>query len=121
MTSNLVQKLLVAGVAVAALSVAACNKPAASADNSTPAADASAPADNSMAANNTAATLTQKIDPPEVNVYADPIDTGAGPQPGASGEDGAHGAGQAVSPGVSLKLSLMRGRPVGGPFSLPPP
>jgi hypothetical protein len=54
MTSTFVRKLLVAGVAVAALSVAACSKPAATADNSVNTADNSTP--DAMAANNTAAT-----------------------------------------------------------------
>ena len=53
MTSTFVRKLLVAGVAVAALSVAACSKPS-TADNTVNAADNSAP--DAMAANNTAAT-----------------------------------------------------------------
>ena len=41
MTSEVLRKLLVAGAAVAALSVAACQKPAPTADNT---ADANAPA-----------------------------------------------------------------------------
>lgn len=48
MTSTFVRSLLVAGAAVGALSLAACNKPAASADNS--AADASAAANTAMTA-----------------------------------------------------------------------
>lgn len=45
MTTDLMRKVLVAGAAVAALSVAACSKPADKpADASAPAADASAPA-----------------------------------------------------------------------------
>ncbi len=46
MTSEVLRKLLVAGAAVAALSVAACQKPAPAADNT---ADANAPATNAMA------------------------------------------------------------------------
>jgi hypothetical protein len=57
MTTDLLRKVLVAGAAVAALSVAACQKPAPAADASNtaaPAADAApanamAPADNAMA------------------------------------------------------------------------
>ncbi len=56
MTSEVLRKLLVAGAAVAALSVAACQKPAPAADNTAdanaPAAapvDANAPATNAMA------------------------------------------------------------------------
>jgi hypothetical protein len=48
MTSTFVRSLLVAGAAVGALSLAACNKPAATADNS--AADASAAANTAMSA-----------------------------------------------------------------------
>jgi hypothetical protein len=57
MTSTFVRSLLVAGAAVGALSLAACNKPASTADNS--AADASAAANTAMTAasdaNNSAA------------------------------------------------------------------
>ena len=60
MTSDLMRKVLVAGAAVAALSVAACTKPAAPVDASNttinettsttaPAENAMAPADNAMA------------------------------------------------------------------------
>jgi hypothetical protein len=49
MTSEVLRKLLVAGAAVAALSVAACQKPAATDANNAPAADATAPATNAMA------------------------------------------------------------------------
>jgi hypothetical protein len=59
MTSTFVRSLLVAGAAVGALSVAACSKPAAPADNATAAADATASnnaASTAMEASNTAST-----------------------------------------------------------------
>jgi len=52
MTTDLLRKVLVAGAAVAALSVAACSKPAPPADNSAAAAPADA---NAMAPTNSAA------------------------------------------------------------------
>ena len=65
MTNDLMRKLLVAGAAVAALSVAACSKPAPPADTTNAAAPADtsamapsgntmAPADNAMAPSNAA-------------------------------------------------------------------
>jgi hypothetical protein len=57
MTSTFVRSLLVAGAAAGALSVAACSKPAAPADNATAAADASNnAASTAMEASNTAST-----------------------------------------------------------------
>jgi hypothetical protein len=58
MTSEVLRKLLVAGAAVAALSVAACQKPAntAAADASNAAADASAAATDATNAANSATT-----------------------------------------------------------------
>ena len=62
MTSTFVRSLLVAGAAVGALSVAACSKPAAPADNATAAADATASTaamDASNSASNAASTTGQ--------------------------------------------------------------
>ncbi len=55
MTSEVLRKLLVAGAAVAALSVAACQKPADKTDAAAPAADASAPAAADASAMNSTA------------------------------------------------------------------
>ena len=57
MTSDMLRKLLVAGAAVAALSVAACGKPAEKADDAAaPAAEAAAPAADAAATTDAAAT-----------------------------------------------------------------
>ena len=61
MTSEVLRKLLVAGAAVAALSVAACQKPAPAADNT---ADANAPAAAPVDANAPAANAPADANAP---------------------------------------------------------
>ena len=57
----MINKLLIAGALVGALSIAACNKPAASTDTTN--AAAAAPADNSMAPANTMAPADNSMAP----------------------------------------------------------
>ena len=61
MTSDLIRKVLVAGVAVAALSAAACSKPAEPAADNT--ANAAAPAENAMAPGNAMAPADNMMAP----------------------------------------------------------
>ncbi len=61
MTTDLMRKILVAGAAVAALSVAACSKPAEPAADNT--ANAAAPAENAMAPGNAMAPADNAMAP----------------------------------------------------------